>query len=328
MHVRARRRNPILNRRAWLAGALASGLAAAVRGAEPKPAAGEEREVAEVAQRAKAAGLPPFRVGRTAHYLGLGDASDRFRGKALPICEGLARDYLEHFQRKGFAVERPGRRLTVILLADAESFAKFVGEEPGRAVGGQYDLETNRLVIFDNRPAGRAGVERAERANLVALVHEAAHQLTFNTGLLRRAGDVPLSISEGLAMDAEVRKPTGRSLPGQPNPGRVEALALARTQGVEWVPLAKLLVGDPLLEGDSGADVQQAAYGQSWLLVHDLMQTPARLPGFRDYLAAIAPRTDGAHRLDDARAHLGDLAKLDADLRRHAGRLIEGKATR
>ena len=318
------RRNPRMSRRAWLAGALASGVAATARGAEPD----EEREVAEVADRAKAAGLGPFRVGRTTHYLGLGDASDRFRSKALPICEGLARDYLEHFRNKGFTVERPARRLTVILLADADSFARFVGEERGRAVGGQYDLETNRLVIFDNRAEDRVSVERAERANLVALVHEATHQLTFNTGLLRRAGDIPLCISEGLAMYAEVRRPTGRSLPGQPNPGRVEALALARTQGVAWLPVAKLLVGDALLEGDSGEDVQQAAYGQSWLLVHDLMQTPARLPGFRDYLKAIAPRADGAHRLDDARAHLGNLDRLDVDLKRHAGRLIDGKAAR
>ena len=328
MSGRTGRGESVLSRRAWLAGLLAAGAATTGRGAEPKPSAEEVREIADVATLAKKAGLGAFRHGGTAHYLGLGDASERFRAKALLICEGLARDYLEHFRHKGFAVERPARRLTVILLADAASFARFLGEEPGRAVGGQYDLETNRLVSFDNRPADRANVDRAERANLVALVHEATHQLTFNTGLLRRAGDVPRCISEGLAMYAEVRRPSGRSMPGQPNPGRVEALALARTQGVAWLPVAKLLTEDPLLEGDSGDDAQQAAYGQSWLLVHDLMQTPGRLAGFRDYLVAIKVCADASHRLDDARAHLGDLDRLDADLRRRADRLIEGKAGR
>ena len=42
---------------------------------------------------------------------------------------------------------------------------------------------------------------------------------------------------------------------------------------------------------------------------------------FRDYLKAIRSRRTAGNRLDDARAHLGDLEGLDLELRVHAVRL-------
>lgn len=320
-------KNPRMRRREWIAAVIGLGLGVETSGDEPRALDDDERDRGEVEGRAKKVGLDAFRVTRTTHYLGLGNAPAKFRERALQICEGLARDYLEHFRKNGFAVERPARRLTVVMLADPRSFAAFVGEEPGRAVAGQFDLETNRLIIFDNRAGDLADLARAERANMVALVHEATHQLTYNTGLLRRAGDVPRCVSEGLAMYAEVRRPTGRSLPGQPNPRRVEALALARKQGVAWTPAVKLIVGDALLEGEAGEEAQQGAYAQSWLLVYHLMKAPERIDGFRSFLKAIWRRDEPESRLDDARAHLGDLDRLDADLRRQADRLLNGRGS-
>ena len=310
-------------RRAWLSGMAASAIfGPTALAAPPKLSAEDAEERRKVEARAEEAGLGPFRVSRTTHYLALGDAPAAFGEKALAICEGLARDYLDHFRTRKFAVEAPKGRLTVILLGSAKSFATFLGRPEGTAVGGQYDLDTNRLVIFDNRDNNRADVARAESANLVALAHEATHQLTYNTGLLRREGDVPLCIAEGLAMYAETRKPTGRSAPGQVNVERIKALAIARGQGARWIPLPELLNGDGILGGDDGEPSQQAAYAQSWLLVYDLMKAAGRLDGFRAYLTAIGSRKDDAHRLEDAKEHLGDLEALDAALRKHADRLV------
>ncbi len=317
---------PEWTRRSWLAGLAASGFAMRrAVAAVPQAVADEEADtIRAVEARARDAGLGAFRVNRTGHYLAVGDAPDAFRERALAICEGLARDYHDHFRARGFAIEPPGRRLTVVILASSKSFAAFLDQPTGGAVGGQYDLETNRLVVFDNRGEDRVDLARAETANLVALVHEATHQLTYNTGLLNREGDVPLCVSEGLAIYAETRKPSGRSMPGQPNPQRVKALAIARKQGAEWTPLPKLLMGDALLRGEDGEPAQQSSYAQSWLLVHDLIKTPKWLPGFRAYLKAIGLRKDEAQRLDDARAHLGDLDAIDAALRKHADRLVGG----
>ena len=106
---------------------------------------------------AKKAGLGPFSNSHTEHFLGLGDADDRFRATALKICESLAPVFLQHFRDKGFELALPKNRMTVITLKGRESYQAFTGEDPGTIGGGHYDLDTNRLVMFDFRPDGKAG---------------------------------------------------------------------------------------------------------------------------------------------------------------------------
>jgi hypothetical protein len=145
--------------------------------------------------------------------------------------------------------------------------------------------------------------------------------LTFNTGLLRRGGDVPISIMEGLARYGEVRKPVGRTPPGQIN--RMCLQDLAQTRRVPWISVAALLEDDGLVQGTAGAQAKLLAYAEAWLLVHYLMNEPSRTIAFRGYLAAIRDRTraDRDERLADARQHLGDLDRLNQDLRQYAVRL-------
>jgi hypothetical protein len=315
--------DPTIDRRTWLVGVAAGCWGLSARAEDPEdPGLDPPGEPKAVEDLAATLGLGPFRAGRTTHYLGIGDAPDAFRAQAMEICEAVARDYLAYFRAKGFAVLRPERRLTVVILADADALAAFLGAEPGTAVGGFYDLETNRLVIYDYRSQGRAAAPRAGRANTIALVHEAAHQLTFNTGLLDRRGDVPLGISEGLAMFVEVRPPSGKSPPGQPNPGRLQGLTLGLRRGLSWIPVDRLIADDGPLAGDADELAQQLAYGQGWLLVDHLMKDPQRLPQFRAYLDAIRPRRDARHRIEDATQAFGDLDHLDRDLKARARKLI------
>ncbi len=94
--------------------------------------------------------------------------------------------------------------MTVITLKDDSSFRAFIGADPGDDVGGHYDLETNQLVVFDFRDKKEDKPGNAERVNLFSLIHETAHMLCFNTGLLSRQADVPDCISEGLATFVEM----------------------------------------------------------------------------------------------------------------------------
>ena len=89
--------------------------------------------------------------------------------------------------------------------------------------------------------------------NLHALAHEATHQLTYNTGLLERHGDVAVCISEGLAMYGESRKPIGRTPPGRRNLVRLRDLGLIRSGLVPWIPLADLLANDQLSAGPASS---------------------------------------------------------------------------
>jgi hypothetical protein len=315
------RRAQFLPRRRWLAAVLAGGAGLGLRW----PAAGAEavdQEVAQVEERARKAGLEAFRSSLSEHYLGIGDAPDAFRDAALKRCEALASTYLLYFQDKGFAVALPARKLTAVILKDQASYLAFAGQAPGANVGGHYDLDTNRLVIFDFRPgAGQAqqpAVGNPERVNSFTLSHETTHQLTFNTGLLERTADVPLAVSEGLAMYAELWRPDVKSSLGMINRPRLEVLLNPANPPVQWIPLEKLLTDDALLQQ---AATEQLACAEAWVFVHYALRTTAALPKFRTYLDTIRPRRDAANRRADAIAALGDLDRLDLALRKHARRL-------
>jgi hypothetical protein len=308
----------MMTRRTWVAATAAGWLAASAR-ADGLPLDPQEKELVDAVQsQAKKVGLKDFRTSRTTHYLGAGNASDAFRDRALKICELLATEFRSHFQFKGFVLQQPKRRMIVVTLADADSFAAFSGTPAAPEVGGFYDRETNRLVMLDNRANGQANVDLAKVANLVSLVHESTHQLTFNTGLLDRDGDVPVCLSEGLATYAEPWQPTRGFRLGGENPGRREVFALARKQDVAWKPIAKLLTDDDLFGENVPVEALQLYYAESWLLVSELMNA-RKLDGFRKYLRAIRERRGPDQRLGDFHAHLGNPALLDQALRRAAG---------
>jgi hypothetical protein len=302
------------DRRAWIRAAL-GGLVATnlLRGVEPTPDDASEVEVI-----GRKAGLEGFGRAETAHYLGLGNAPAAFRAESVATCETLAEDFLKHFREKGFDdLTLPKSRLTLVVLADARSFGLFTGEKQDQAIGGHYELDTNRLVTFDFR-GDQAGLAiAAERVNTIVLIHEATHQLTFNAGMLDRQGDFPLAICEGLATYGEVWRPRRKGVIGQVNTDRLKGLKIAFDRGDSWIPVEKLLVEDDLMDGEATRDV---AYAESWLLIHMHMKSPAKLPKLRAYLAAIKGRRDPKRRLEDARQHLGDLEKLDAELRRYRSR--------
>ena len=290
---------PDWTRRRWLA----AGLAAALGADDPATDLDAARE------RGKAAGLGPMKSPPpTPRYQAIGDAPLPFQRTALDLCEALARDYLAHFKAKNLPADPPQGRLTLVILADARAYAAFLGVEVEPRVGGSYDLESNRLVLLDNRDGTRPD---AERANTIALMHEATHQLTFNTGLLDRKADYPLCIPEGLATYGEVRRPAGKARVGDTNPERLQVL---RNDKVGLWPVARLLDDDALLSGDRA----QEAYAQSWLLASTLLRDAAYRPRFRAYLDALRKPGGESPPSRLAARWLGDLGGLDQAL---AGRL-------
>jgi len=309
-----------LTRRTWLTGSLIGGLGWVVRARDSKAApAGQTAE--SIQAEARRAGLrAAFHTTESKHFLGIGDAPDKYRRRALEICQELSTTYLKHFHDKGFtAIALPEATLTVVTLKDRASYEKFLGEDAGPDVGGHFDLDANRLVIYDFRspPNDPDPIANAERVNMFTLIHEGLHLLTFNTGLLNLKGDVPACVSEGLAAYGEAWRPGGHGPFGLRNGFRRDVLA---DPNATWTPIAKLISDDKLLTAD---DTAQFAYAQSWVFAHCLMKTPAKLKGFRAYLDAIRERKDSSKRQDDATKYLGDLDRLDRDLKKYAARLLE-----
>jgi len=314
-----------ISRRSWLAGTLGGiGAVTLVRGAAGSGQAGgdvgEAKEIANVQATAKKAGLEPFLISRNKHFLCLGNAPDKFRAAALGICESLSEAFLAYFRERGFKVAFPTHRPTVIALKDDASYRAFINDDPGDLEGGHYDLDTNRLVMFDFRPKKPDLGADPQRINLLCLVHETIHLLCFNTGLLSLKADVPACISEGLATYAELWQPRGKGKMGGKNEYRLEALVIAIRQNAEsWIPIADILADDDVCEGKKTA---QRAYAESWLLVHYLIKTPAQLVKFKAYLADIPVAKGAAKRVEYAEARLGSLKALDREVKRYAQKLM------
>ena len=312
------------SRREWLLSSLLCAVGASVtatraaRTAEPPVQADEGKEIAEVQAMARKAGLEPFAVSRKMHFLALGNADDRFRENAVAICESLSTAFLEHFGEKGFELKLPAKRLTVITLRDDISYQAFSGEDPGTTVAGHYDLDTNRLVMFDFRPKQDepGAIANPERVNLLALVHETTHQLCFNTGLLSRQASVPDWVSEGLATYAEVWQKKKTKI-GATNVPWLSYLKNAKTTAKPWIDIASLMADDSHFRDEQ---TMHLAYAESWLLVHYLMKPP-RLAGFQAYLRELPPQSSPSERVKLAEKHLGPLPELERNLAKELKRL-------
>lgn len=317
--------SPHIGRRAWLksgAAVLIAGLSPALRASPPQGeplTPDDQKAVDAVRQRAAKAKLGPLEVRWTEHFVGVGDAPPQdYIVQALLRCEAFSKDFLDHLARQGFTLKYPPRRMVVVAMKDAASYQAYSGEERGVAVGGHYDLETNQLVVFDFRPEQGELATGARRVNTFTLIHETAHMLCYNTGLLPHGRDIPNAISEGLATYAELwmpPRPRERSAIGRLNHDRLKVFDRA---GAEWIPIDRLLTDDDVFRDP---DLVHAAYAESWLLVHHLMQRPGSLAKFRAYLAGFPPDDGKGDRRAYAASMLGSLRDLDAEVRRHARRL-------
>jgi hypothetical protein len=296
-----------VTRRAWIAGVLGTGFV----GAGPDDPA---QEIEDLKASLKKAGIERARILLSTHYLAIGNGTERFLRNELADCEAIAQGYFEHFHAKGFDLKVPTTRMSIVALATFRDFEAYFGRKVPAGDAAYYNRESNRLVVF----LGRSPQE--DRGNLT---HEATHQLTFNTGLLEREGNAPKCIIEGFGCYGEYRNPDRHPVQGLSNFVRLDTLKRQRRLKAGWIPLVDLFLKDDLfIPGADRLAISLAAYAEGWLLVHHLMNDPSRLPGFRNYLAAIKGRRPPAARLADAKAHLGDLATLDADLKLYRDRLL------
>ncbi len=298
-----------ITRRTWLAGS-----ALALAGFSSTSRADDA--LGAIRAKGRKAGMDPFEVFESKNFLAIGDATPRYCREALDVCEAVAIDYQKHFKDKGFELDWPKDRMTVVVLASPQSYAAFEGGFVDQVIGGHYDLGENRLVTFDARlrdSKSKAGSLIPEEDNTLQLVHETIHLLTFNTGLLDRKADVPDLVSEGLATYGETWRPRRKGAIGANNLRRLQGFRKEQKPGgVTWIPFDQLLADDKIINDDK---TQQVGYFEAWRFVHKMMSNPGRAAKFRGYLQALKGATEPARRAEVAREHLGDLSALDKELR-------------
>ncbi len=262
---------------------------------------------------------------------------------------GRARDYSDlldevyggvrsYFAMRGFQVETPEFPLIAIVFADAKSFADFCrqdGLQPFAGLRGYYSPQTNRVAIFDSEQASVSDSESADKLNQRAfamvtgnlrdtLVHEATHQIGFNTGLHARLGANPRWVVEGLAtvfeapgiLDRSARHEIGSRI-------NRERLIWFRNFLVSRRPEKSL---ESLLKSDRPFQTDTLdAYSEAWALSFYLIETQP--VAYARYLQTLTQRAmnsedSPSQRLDEFRDAFGkDLPLFEANYLRFMRRM-------
>ncbi len=112
--------------------------------------------------------------------------------------QSLHAGYNRYFETRGWPLRRPDFPLVVIVQPNRKAFQRYLAAEhaqPSVNVVGSYFPKSNRCVLYELD--GAAGIDWAETE--ATIVHEAVHQLAFNTGVHERLAENPLWLVEGFA---------------------------------------------------------------------------------------------------------------------------------
>jgi hypothetical protein len=234
----------------------------------------------------------------------------------------LLAGYLRYFETRGWKLRRPDFPLCVTVFATRQEFltytAKQVQSLPSSVVGS-YFPRSNRCVLYQIDAVSSQGSTKTNWSETEAtIVHEAVHQLAFNTGLHERLGMDPLWFVEGLASIFEqpnVYDPRqlqlsveSRMLPEK----RQRLQPLLKQPELLLRHLEHLVAADTLF-----AQQPEVAYDLGWALTFYLAER--RPAEFRAFTQVLASRPFGDYptpqRIRDFR-HVfgGDMSLLAAQL--------------
>jgi Protein of unknown function (DUF1570) len=278
-----------------------------------------------------------FRIHKTAHYVVCYNTSQSYAQWCGALYERLFRAFNTYWKNRGFELHEPEFPLVALVFNDRRSYTAYAAPELGGAVSkiiGYYSLRSNRVVMYDltgsesgggGRSATMAHINRllmrpgAERT-VATVIHEATHQIAFNCGLQTRYADIPLWVSEGVAIYFET--PDLRSKKGWRNIGGVNRVRLQEfrrylrnrpADSLQTLLSTDDRFRDPRLAGD--------AYAESWALNYFLIRKHPK--EYLPYMTGLS--TKRPLRYDDAKDRLvqfkeafgNDLDKLNTEFLRY-----------
>jgi hypothetical protein len=276
-----------------------------------------------------------FEIYSTHHFLICYNTSREYAAWCGSLFERLYKGFTNSWTRKGLKLHEPEFPLVAIVFNARDSYTKYAQAELGQAapsIVGYYSLRSNRVTMYDLtgieslRSAGdRRGssaqinliLSRPEAEQVVAtIIHEATHQIAFNSGLQTRFADIPLWVSEGIAVYFE--SPDLQSAKGWRNVGAVNTSRLERFReylGQRPAGSLKTLICDDKRIRDTRTALD--AYAEAWALNYFLIHH--RSKQYVAYLQMLSEKKqflwdDPQTRLTEFQAAFGDLGQLDADL--------------
>lgn len=284
-----------------------------------------------------------FRFHQTAHYVICYNTSKAYAQWCGALYERLYRAFYGYWKNAGMELQEPRYPLVSLVFEDRQSYLQYSRRDLGTEVTsaiGYYNMRTNRTIAYDltgvekngvNQPRGSSAShinrilsQPAAERTVATVVHEATHQLAYNSGLQQRYADNPFWVSEGMAIFFET--PDLKSTKGWRTLGGVNRVNLFnfrkyyRARGED--SLQSLLSEDSRFQDPKRA---ADAYAEAWALNYFLLRTKKKAyVTYLRKLAAQAPLTtaDPERRLAEFKAAFGeDLQKLDAEFIRYISRI-------
>ncbi len=194
----------------------------------------------------------------------------------------------QYFVTRGMPVRSTDFPLIAVVFHTADDFHRNAirdGVSTGPGTLGYYSPLTNRMYLYDH-PASAGDWFNTD----TVILHEATHQLAFNTGVHQRLSDTPLWVAEGLA---SVFESPGRISSKERNQSadRVNAARmqtwreLGRDQAQRNQMILMLLEGNELFK-----QRPDEAYSIAWAISFYLAERdPSRYVQFLSHIAKLPP---------------------------------------
>lgn len=257
-----------------------------------------------------------YEVSHTGHYLVV-HPPGKSPEHALPFEEQFLRSQ-QYFQLRGVATTTPEFPLVAVVLNTRKEFDQFLEkyqpENHNPQVVGYYSPRSNRTITFDQGENGRG------KRTFETLIHEATHQIAFNTGIHSRFAPMPRWFTEGLATMFEAPGiHNGAAYPGLKQRVNHEWLRYLKQQfkeGQGTGVLPELIASDELFR-----TAPQKAYGYAWGLTFFLAELQPEK--YAQYVKRVAGRSQfldytSQQRLEDfVRAFGSDLNELEVRMQRY-----------
>ena len=270
----------------------------------------------------------------TEHFVVCYNTSDVYARWNSELYERLYKGFYRFWKEKGIELTPPRFPLVALVFESKADYIEYASKEFAGAQNtiGYYHQSTNRLASFDltgiqGMMLPKAQVLRTELINqivsrpeaertIATIVHEACHQIAFNSGLQVRLGDNPLWLSEGLATFFE--SPDLMSQNGWGGVGKLNKHNYANL--ANYLPkrtndsLELLLLDDSRLRN---GETMTSSYAEAWALTFYLIKSKPK--DFVKYLNSIREKPPGQRSSPKERIELfrecfgDDLRKIDRD---------------
>ena len=206
------------------------------------------------------------------------------------LLDNLHKRYVEHWKRLGVELTEPKFPMVALVLSNEERYRQYAKQEGTTLSDRQcayYHKLTNRIAMYDmsgqqtfqegnQRGATSMDIQRflaqpESYHNIMTAIHEAVHQVGYNTGMHPRyVPATPIWICEGLAIYHEVpdlRNRYGWTPGPHVNRPRLKQLRLYLDKPRLESPIQKMIQEDDLFrKPDSALDNYALAWGVTYFL--------------------------------------------------------------